>query len=513
MSGDLLFRGADWDFDTLRRIHDACAQIASDELGLDTYPVRIEVISAEQMLDAYASTGVPILYKHWSFGKHFAVHEASYRKGMAGLAYELVINSNPCLCYVLEENSATMQALVVAHAAFGHNHFFKQNYLFRQWTQADGILEYLRFARGYIASCEERHGVAAVERLLDAAHALTSHGVHRYPRSKHPDLASEQQRERERREHEERTYDDLWGRTVPKGAASASAGDESRRRALLELPQENLLYFLEKSAPRLQPWQREVLRIVRLIAQYFYPQAQTKVMNEGCATYVHYKIMGRLHETGRIDDGAYLEFLRSHGNVILQPEMDDPRFGGINPYALGFGMMRDIERICTDPTAEDRDWFPDIAGSGDPYAVLRHTWADFRDESFVAQFMSPKFMRDWRLFHLIDDAEEPVIRVDAIHDEDGYRNIRRALARTYDVGARDPEIEIVDVDLAGDRQLKLRHRVHDGILLDEADAARTLQHLADLWGYEVVLIEADAGSGAELASHRARARGGLLASP
>ena len=123
-------------------------QIARDpNLGLDVYPNQIEVITAEQMLDAYSSVGMPLFYKHWSFGKHFAYQEASYRKGLMGLAYEIVINSSPCISYLMEENTATMQTLVIAHAAFGHNHFFKNNYLFKQWTDADGILDYLEFAK------------------------------------------------------------------------------------------------------------------------------------------------------------------------------------------------------------------------------------------------------------------------------------------------------------------------------------------------------------------------------
>ncbi len=134
----LLFSGADWDYDTIRRIHDTVEVIARRDLGLDTFPNQIEIITAEQMLDAYASTGMPLFYKHWSFGKHFAQHEAGYRKGLMGLAYEIVINSNPCISYIMEENSATMQTLVIAHAAFGHNHFFKNNYLFKQWTDPAG---------------------------------------------------------------------------------------------------------------------------------------------------------------------------------------------------------------------------------------------------------------------------------------------------------------------------------------------------------------------------------------
>jgi stage V sporulation protein R len=506
-----LYQGADWDFSLLQRVHDACEEIARSDLGLDVYPNQIEVITAEQMLDAYSSIGMPLFYKHWSFGKHFAHHEALYRRGLKGLAYEIVINSSPCISYLMEENTATMQTLVIAHAAFGHNHFFKNNYLFKLWTDAHGILDYLEFAKGYVAQCEERHGQAAVERTLDAAHALMSHGVHRYPGKKKLDLRQEEKRERDRRSHEERVFNDLW-RTVPTGPCkSASELSVDRRRALLGLPQENILYFLEKSAPRLHAWQRELLRIVRHIAQYFYPQGQTKVMNEGTATYVHYRIMNRLHEQGRISDGDFLEFLQSHTNVVFQPGFDDPRFSGLNPYALGFAMMQDIERIITEPDDEDRAWFPDMAGTKDVMPILREIWANYRDESFIAQFLSPRLMRQLRMFYLHDDpTESEGIKVEAIHNERGYRRIRRQLARQYDVGWTDPNIEVVDVDLAGDRRLVLRHTAVNGGLLEETDAKRVLQHLADLWSYDVLLREVDS-SDTVLKEHAASPRETALA--
>ncbi len=385
-----LFEGAEWDFATIQRAHDAIEEIAVGELGLDVYPNQIEVISTEQMLDAYSSIGMPLFYKHWSFGKHFARNEALYRAGMQGLAYEIVINSNPCISYIMEENTATMQTLVIAHAAFGHNHFFKNNYVFQQWTDADGILDYLEFAKRYIANCEERYGEAAVERLLDAAHALMGHGVHRYPRKRATDL-------RMRGEARARPA----RRTTSRCSTTCGAPCRARERRRRTRPPRNAAapccscrrrtscISWRRSAPRLAPWQREVLRIVRQIAQYFYPQGQTKVMNEGCATYVHYRIMKRLHENGALTDGAMVEFLRSHTNVVFQPDFDDPRYSGINPYALGFAMMQDIERICTDPTDEDREWFPAIAGTGDAMAVLREVWANYRDESFVAAVPQP----------------------------------------------------------------------------------------------------------------------------
>ncbi len=493
-SSKLLYSSADWNFDTLGRIFDAVREVGEGEIGLDTYRTQIEVITSEQMLDAYSSVGMPLFYKHWSFGKDFARNQMMYNKGYQGLAYEIVINSDPCICYIMEENSATMQTLVLAHAAMGHNHFFKNNYVFRQWTDASGIADYLAFAKSYIAKCEERYGVENVERLIDAAHALQSHGIHRYPGKRSMDLRTEERREQERRAHGEALFNDLW-RTVPvpkgKKPASKKKLEEEKRRAILKLPEENILYFLEKTAPRLAGWQREILRIIRLIAQYFYPQRQTKMMNEGCATWTHHRIMTRLHEQGLINDGSYLEFLHSHTSVVMQPDFDDRRYSGINPYALGFAMMQDLERISTKPTDEDRAWFPDIAGNGDPYGTLKEVWANFRDESIISQYLSPNLIRKLGLFQILDDHDEEDMLVGAIHDERGYREIRRALARQYDVARRDPDIQVVDVDLAGDRRLELRHNVVDGVVLEEKDADRVLQHLADLWGYEVRLVEAD----------------------
>ncbi len=487
-ASQLLFDSGDWNFNTLRRTFDAIEDVALNQLGLDCYPNQIELISSEQMLDAYSSIGMPIFYHHWSFGKRFARDEKMYRKGYTGLAYEIVINSNPCISYVMEENTMTMQALVMAHAAFGHNHFFKNNYLFREQTDASGILDYLTFAKHYVSRCEEAHGIDAVERILDAAHALMDQGVNRYGRKPGPSLAEEKARAEARIEHERGSYNALW-RTLPASGKNPAAANKAAEalHAKLGLPEENLLYFLEKFSPRLRDWERELLRIVRNVAQYFYPQRQTKMMNEGCATWVHYTIMNRLYDQGRIPEGAILEFLASHSGVVFQPEFDDPRYSGINPYALGFAMMRDIERMVTDPTEEDRAFAPDIAGTGDVMAVLKHAWANFRDDSFIAQYLSPHLIRQMRLFQLADREDESEYRVAAIHDERGYRRVRRALAAQYDPGERDPNIQATEANLRGDRRLTLTHWVRNKVPLAERDAQATLAYVAELWGYDVEL--------------------------
>lgn len=493
-----LFDGAEWDFDTIKACYEAISKINSRELKLDIYPNQIEVITAEQMLDAYTSTGMPLMYRHWSFGKHFAQEWTGYRKGMRSLAYELVINSNPCINYLMEENSATMQTLVMAHAAIGHNHFFKNNYLFRQWTNADTILDYLAFAKDYVKECEERHGLEAVESVMDAAHALMRQGISRQPKIPVSSRSTRKKKKKKQREaYEEATYDDLW-RTLPKPRQPVVGPDEAASEDAesegLGLPEENVLYFLEKRAPRLQDWQRELIRIVRVMAQYFYPQRQTKMMNEGCATFVHYEIMNRMYERGLLTEGSMLEALHLHSAVVMQPAFNDRRFSGINPYALGFAMMRDIKRICEEPTQEDRDWFPDFAGNGDPMGTLKDAWANYRDESFILQFLSPHLIRDFKLFSLHDESDEPEVEVTAIHDEVGYREIRRQLARHYDASEQDPDIRVTDADLSGTRRLTLTHFVRDGRLLGKQDCERTLQHLAQLWGHRVKLLEVDAVS-------------------
>ncbi|TWT82643.1 SpoVR family protein [Planctomycetes bacterium CA13] len=495
----LLYTGSEWDFDLLRHVHDAVEEIAVEELELDVYRNQLEVITSEQMLDAYAAIGMPLMYRHWSFGKRFVREELLYRKGAQSLAYELVINSDPCVSYIMEENTATMQTLVIAHAAFGHNHFFKNNHLFRQWTRADRVLDELTYAKNYLAECEERYGFEAVESLLDAAHALMPQGVDRYA-PKRQSASAKQEKVKARREHLEATYNDLY-RTLPTApesrhqAAKDEENDIELERTALELPQDNLLAFLAAHAPKLKDWQREVLEIVRRLAQYFYPQRQTKMMNEGCATFIHYEIMNRLYERGQIDEGAMLEFLHMHSAVVSQPSYDSRGFSGMNPYALGFAMMRDIQRICESPTKEDHDWFPEIAGSGDAIATLRTAWAEYRDESFVLQFLSPHLMREMRLFLVSSRASSAVMTVDAIHDESGYHELRRHLASQYDLSKQEPHIEVLDADLKGNRRLVLNHRVRDGKFLEKEQRLRTMRHVANLWGYRVRMFETDEETG------------------
>ncbi|MFT4581605.1 MAG: stage V sporulation protein R [Gammaproteobacteria bacterium] len=427
----------DWTFETIEKYEREIARIAAAS-RLDIYPNQLEIISSEQMIDAYSLVGLPVGYTHWSFGKQFLSTEQNYRKGHMGLAYEIVINSDPCISYLMEENTATMQALVIAHAAFGHNSFFKGNYLFRSWTKADAIIDYLVFARDYVAQCESRHGELEVELLLDSCHALINYGVDtcRQPHCRTAD--EERARVLARLRYQEENFNDLW-RTVPQETFDEGHPPEF---VFPTDPQENILYFIEKNAPHMEPWKREIVRIVRKIAQYFHPQRQTKVMNEGWASFWHYTLINTLYDEGFLSNGQMMEFLQSHTNVIFQPGFDDPRYSGINPYALGFAMMSNIRRICENRTDEDRSWFPSLANT-DWLTSLDFAMGNFKDESFITQYLSPNLIRRFKLFSILDDDLEDHVAISAIHDEYGYLNIRNKLAEQYNIASVQPDIKVV----------------------------------------------------------------------
>lgn len=482
-----LTESSEWSYDLLDEYYHHIERIATEKFKLNPYPNQLEIISADQMLEAYATHAMPVYYDHWSTGMRFVEEAENYRRGRMGLAYEVVINSNPCISYLMEENTMLMQILVTAHAAFGHNHFFKNNYMFKQWTDADSIIDYLSFAKNYIRECEELHGAEAVEEVLDAAHALQYYGIDKYKRPPRPTAAQEKAAQEEREKWIQSQINEVWMATVP-------AGDEKQALDENKFPQdsvENLLYFIEKSAPNVPQWKREIIRIVRKLSQYFYPQMQTQLMNEGFATFWHYTILNEMYDEGLIGDGYMQEFLISHTGVTFQPDYDSKYYSGINVYALGFAMYQDIKRISTEPTQEDLDWFnhKEWVGNGDWVGNILWAAANFKDESFILEFLSPKVMRDFHLFAVLDDDQDSKLEIAAIHNGDGYKHVREALSNQYNRGAMVPEIQVAKggVDRWGDRSMTLQHIIRDRRPLDRDTALETLKHARVLWGYDVKL--------------------------
>jgi stage V sporulation protein R len=474
------FTGSEWTLDDLLAIERICGDHAQ-RYRLDTFPNQLEVITSEQMLDSYVSSGLPVNYAHWSFGKHFLIENGKYRSGQNALAYEIVINTNPCIAFLKEDNSLAMQALVIPHACFGHNSFSKGNYLFKQWTQPDAVLDYMLFARNYVAECEERFGLERVEQTLDALHALRDQGLDKYKRPRKLDTRKERAEQAKRLSvAQENMRQGEYYSVTPQSAKAVST------EAVFPVsPEENLLYFLEKHAPRLEPWQRELARIVRKIAQYFYPQRQTQVMNEGWATFWHHRIIYDMYEAGEIDQGILLECMHSHTNVIRQPE-----YTRLNPYALGFAAWNEIKRVCEKPTAEDREFFPEIAGS-DWLRTFHDIMQNYRDESFLLQFLTPKLVRDFRLMNIQTREGLDHWTVDDTAGSEGFKAIRSQLAAQYRLESVMPEISVVRYGRDTDRKLTLQFQSYHGRSLVEDETAQALKQLRQLWGFEVQLEAVD----------------------
>ena len=490
MSDFYITSRTDWSPELIEQAYRECEIIAREELELDVYPNQIEIISAEQMLDAYAAIGLPVNYNHWSFGKEFLRNAKAYQTGRQGLAYEIVINSDPCISYLMEENDMVMQTMVIAHAAFGHNAVFKNNECFKQWTNAGSIIDYMIFARDYIRKCEQRYGVDEVEQVLDAAHSLAAHGVDKFKRKHRPKMTEEARLKKLIEEEDQRQKDlDIILKKTSTHAAELNHEDHDDMEE-----EENLLYFIMKKSPNLDRWKRELLRIVYKVNQYFYPQGQTKNLNEGFASFTHYYIMTRLEEKGMLSSDAFLNFLDHHSGVIYQPTYNKRFYSGINPYALGFAIFKDIKRICEEPTAEDKDWFPQLIGMRWQDAVKQAAF-EHRDDGFISQYLSPKVIRDLRLFSIglayasdpqTDDEKLKAI-VTEIHDDQGYRNIRNALAQSMERINAVPQIKVIGADLEGDRTLKLAYVPYKGRTLALPDAETVTDYIDYLWGYPVEL--------------------------
>jgi stage V sporulation protein R len=478
-----MFETADWNIAVLEKTFDLLQEINKlPEFSLDIYPNQFEIVTYEQLIDAMSMVGLPISYGHWSFGKNFIASSNSYKKGHSNLSYEMILNTNPCISYNMEDNTTCLMVLVMAHAAYGHNNFFKENYLFKQFTKADAIVDYMKFARDYVKDCENKYGIEAVEEILDAAHALMHYGVDKYKKPSTLSVFAERDRRKKMAEIAEQNQNEIWNSLIPKDRK------DLENFIFPTEPQDNLLYFFEKNSPNLKSWERELLRIVRKTAQYFYPQSQTKTSNEGWASFWHYEFINKLFELGYVGDGFMQQFLKHHTSVVFQPSFDKPYYSGLNPYALGFNIYNDIKRICQHPTEEDREWFPHLMGKN-WREEIQFAMENFKDESFIMQYLSPKVIRDMKLFLIADDEDAYEYEVKKIHNERGYKEIRIALSNWYNRNRYVPEIQIKRVNIQSDRKLELLYTPYMDMSLDKKMCDKVMKYVHKLWGFDVEIFD------------------------
>ncbi|MGL6175332.1 MAG: SpoVR family protein [Cellulosilyticaceae bacterium] len=383
-----------------------------DEIGLDCYKQEFEIISFEDMLCYEAYVGMPSHYPHWSFGKSYEKTKTLYSYNLTGLPYEMVINSNPCIAYLMKDNTLLLQVLTIAHV-YGHNDFFNNNRLFKEYTRAELTVEMFKNhanrVREYIQ--DPSIGYDEVEKIIDAAHAIKFNC----------------------------------------GAGSSVRHDEHKK---IEYPYENLQEFLCLYGD-LEEWQKDVLTIVMEESRYFVPQMETKIMNEGWASFWHYQILNRLG----LSQGMQMEFLGIHNNVI------SPHSGSLNPYYIGFKIWEDL--------------YKKYDGDFKKLSLIREV---DRDASFIRNYLTYDICSECNLFEF-EEAERYYV-VSEVANSEGWRNIRNTLAQSVGIGTI-PVIEVEDV-LKGENTLILNH-VWDGRELNLSYATETLKHIQTLWGGKVVL--------------------------
>jgi stage V sporulation protein R len=412
--------------------------------GLSCFAQEFEVCDQEHMLGYMAYHGMPAQYPHWSFGKAYEKLKTLYSHGVSGLPYEMVINADPSLAYLMRDNSMCLQLLTIAHV-YGHNDFFRNNYMFRD-TRPELTLSLFKLHADRIRSYVEDPsiGLQRVEEILDAAHALSLQCRRNTAIRK---LAPTEQRQR--------AFDAAQPAKDP--YQSIHKPKEYKEPDLSKVPlepEEDILLFIADYNPYLAEWQRDLLRIVNAQAQYFLPQIETKIMNEGWASFWHHRIMNTL----ALPEDLHLEFLIHHNQVIR------PHNGSINPYYLGFKVWEDIERRL------GRDTMFEVRESE-------------RDVSFLRRFLTRELMDEMHMFEY--QREQNKIVVSKVADDEGWEAVKQTLLRNVGM-ATVPMIRIVDADFRHNRVLRLQHE-HDGRDLQLEHLEKTMNYLFQLWGRPVLL--------------------------
>ena len=451
---------AEWDVRDLEG-WDEKIRVKVQEFGLSCFDQEFEVCDHNQMLGYMAYSGMPSHYPHWSYGKSFEKLKTMYDYGVSGLPYEMVINSDPSIAYLMTDNSFCLQVLTIAHV-YGHNDFFKNNFTFKS-TQAEHTISRFKVHADRVRSYLEDPsiGVEKVERILDAAHGLSLQCRRNLAIKK---LTLREQRKR--MIEAARPADDPFADLHQQEDIEAP-----NLNKLPASPEEDLLLFIRDHNDKLNDWERDLLTIVHETAQYFIPQMETKIMNEGWASYWHREIMNSLD----LPQDLYLEFLVRHNQVVR------PFPKGLNPYYLGLKVWDDIKRRHDDPTPEEIEKYGRPTKTG-TQALFEAREVD-RDASFLRRFLTEELMREMDMFEYEPRGEDLVIS--KVSDKEGWRGIKETLIKSVGMGGV-PVIKIEDADYNQTRSLYVKH-YHEGRDLQLEYAEKAISYLHRLWGHEVVL--------------------------
>ena len=424
---------SDWTVADLQKWDDKICRVGED-FGLDWFPIDYEIIDYAEMLGAMAYTGLPTHYRHWSYGKEYERTHTLYNMGQTGLPYEMIINSNPSIAYLMRENALYIHILTMAHCV-GHSDFFKQNRMFAHTDPANIIVSFKSAAKYVRQLIEDPSiGIDRVEKILDAAHSI-KYQVPRFPGIKYKTRAELIEIEKDKM-HENVNYSPDLSKVPLR-------------------PEYNLLRFIAENSKHLEEWERNLILIVEESSKYFIPQALTKVMNEGWACTIHQKIINELN----LPDSLYLPFIKLHNQVIR------PHLGQLNPYHLGYKLF---QKIIEEKGFEEAMTIREV----------------HNDITFLRFYMDEEFMKDNNYFSYSFDKSKQSSVVDDISDGEGWENVRDAMIGN--VGLNRLPVVFVD-EVEKDNTLCLVHE-HDGRDVELNYARKVFEFIEILWGDSVKLI-------------------------
>lgn len=500
------FKSTEWSISDLYKSWDIISSLAHEQYELDYFEPQFEILSEESMLRAYSTHGLPTMYDHWSFGKSYLNHEKEYKRG-SPLAMEMIINSDPPVCYLMNSNSLMIMLQVMAHAAVGHASFFKNNYLFKQWTQPQCILPFANYAKKYIKECEDKYGIFKVEQLINTLHAVSNIGY-----SKISELKNLKEEKKEIKiENDQKSVNYLF-QWIDEFFKKDKSETIPLRDHIIEY---DSIYDAFIDHAGLPEWQINIIKIFKYINQYFYPQINTKMMNEGWATFWDRQICRDLYENSVIDNPMMMEHICISGAVTAQSPISyfkrdqngnkdravNKYYSGINPYHIGNLFFEEIKRVCEDQDKESLQWVPTLRNRN-WLDAFKWAYSEFKDDNFCYQFLTPRLARKLKLA-IVQESEyrikshgleaiENVLKFTHTHNDEDFEMIRQKLSTSYNLFSHTPTVKIV-VDNGhpnADRitpRLNLIYTPYKGMLLESHDLKKVLTMLRTLWRGEVSL--------------------------
>jgi stage V sporulation protein R len=450
----------DYEIKDLEKALEQIWEIAQ-KFGLDPFPTRFEIVPATVMYEI-GSYALPGRYSHWTFGKAYHRMKTMYDFGLSKI-YEVVINTNPSYGFLLETNSPIQNKMVMAHV-LGHVDFFKNNVYFSKTNRR--MVESVSSHAGRMTEYEFKYGRKNVEKFLDALLSIEEHIDPNFFIKRETRQQEYDRRQNALLSRKEGRYDDLWKLGEKTEAPAENA--ESDNLSDDQLPEKDIVYYIMRNSPALADWQRDVMAMIHQEMEYFVPQMQTKILNEGWASFWHSRIMRELD----LPDQEHIEFADLHSGVV------SPHKGQLNPYYLGYKILEDIERRWNNPSAKEKEMLERREGTGrDKIFEVREME---NDVSFLRNYLTEDLCEELDLFvyELIEEEEWTIT-------EKSWKCVRDQLvANMTNFGF--PYIEVVDGDYNHNRELYLRH-VYESAELDGRYARKTLEHVYALWGRPVHL--------------------------